>query len=176
MRFFAPILHQMSGFFGEDDVDPPTRIDIDELYERKRQSDLATLAIYKKVLARVHARIKAVSRQRGAEEWLWYAIPEHMLGVPRYDHAACVAWVISQLNQNGFKTQYTHPNLLLISWKHHVPRYVRHQFKIATGNAVDAAGAPVANAAKPEKPPVQKKARFRDIRDFTPSGWTKKDD
>jgi hypothetical protein len=39
--------------------------------------------------------------------------------------------------------RYTHPNLLLISWHHYVPNYVRNEFKKKTGTAIDEYGRPI---------------------------------
>ena len=39
--------------------------------------------------------------------------------------------------------RYTHPNLLLISWLHYVPNYVRNEFKKKTGTAIDEYGRPI---------------------------------
>jgi hypothetical protein len=39
--------------------------------------------------------------------------------------------------------RYTHPNLLLISWIHYVPNYVRTEFKKKTGTAIDEYGRPI---------------------------------
>ena len=63
-----------------------------------------------------------------------------IIGVPKYDHGACTAFIISKLNENGFTTHYTHPNLLFISWKHWIPSYVRNEIKKKTGMIVDGYG------------------------------------
>jgi hypothetical protein len=39
--------------------------------------------------------------------------------------------------------RYTHPNLLLISWLHYVPNYVRTEYKKKTGTAIDEFGRPI---------------------------------
>ena len=153
--------------------DPPTRIDIDSLYERKRTHSMNELSTFKKVLARAHSRIKAISRQRQAEEYCWFEVPQHIIGVPRYDLERCVAWMISQLNANGFKTRYTHPCLLLISWAHWVPGYVRHQIKTKTGVDLDSHGNPRAEEKKEINPPSilkKPKVSFRDVKDYKPTG------
>ena len=41
-----------------------TKINLDDLYERKKQQDLNTVSLYNKVLNRIHTRIKTVSRQQ----------------------------------------------------------------------------------------------------------------
>ena len=124
------------GDASEDNV----RLNLDDLYERKKQHDLNTLAVYNKVLARIHTRIKTISRQQAVEQFCWYVIPEMIIGVPKYDHTSCTAYIIDKLKENGFQLRYTHPNLLFISWKHWIPSYVRSEIKKKTGVIVDGYG------------------------------------
>ena len=63
-----------------------------------------------------------------------------MIGVPKFDIATCIAYVIDKLQENGFLVRYTHPNLLLISWGHWVPDYVRSEIKKKMGVVVDGFG------------------------------------
>ena len=123
-----------------DATNESTKLNLDELYERKQQQDLNTLALYNRVLARVHARIKTVSRQQTKEQFCWYIMPETIIGVPKYDYGACTAYVIDQLRENGFIVKYTHPNLLLISWASWCPSYVRNEIKKKTGIVIDGTG------------------------------------
>jgi hypothetical protein len=118
----------------------PLKIDMDELYERKKQQDLNTLALYKRILDRIHTRIKTVSRQQKQEQYCWYVVPELIIGIPRYDNGACIAYLIDSLRENGFLVKYTHPNLLLMSWAHWCPTYVRTEVKKKTGITVDCWG------------------------------------
>ena len=116
------------------------KLNIDELYEKKRQYDLTQLALFNKVLNRIHVRIKTVSRQRKDEQFCWYVVPEVIIGVPKYDQSACIAYLIDKLKTNGFNVRYTHPNALFISWLHWVPSYVRTEFKKKTGVVINEYG------------------------------------
>jgi hypothetical protein len=117
-----------------------SKIDIDSLYESKKARDLGTLTTFKLVLSRVHGKIKTLSRVRNNDECCWYLVPEVIIGLPRFDTASCIAYLIHQLKENGFKVRYTHPNLLLISWDHWTPDYVRAEFKKRTGIVIDGLG------------------------------------
>ena len=116
------------------------QIDIDELYEKKKNYDLNKLSIYKKLLARIHVRIKTTSRQSIDNQFCWYVVPEIIIGIPKYDHGACIAYLLEKLHDNGFSAKYIHPNLMFISWKHWVPTYVRDEIKKRTGMVVDGNG------------------------------------
>jgi len=123
-----------------DASDTDSKINLDELYEKKKQHDLNTIAIYNRILNRIHAKIKVVSRQNITNQNCWFVVPEIIIGVPRYDHGACTAYIIDKLRENGFIIRYTHPNLLFISWKHWIPSYVRNEIKNKTGIAIDGYG------------------------------------
>jgi len=116
------------------------KLNIDELYEKKRQYDLTQLNLFNKILNRIHVRIKTISKQRMNEQFCWYVVPEIIIGVPKYDQAACIAYVIDKLQQNGFNVRYVHPNTLFISWNHWVPAYVRTELKKKTGIVVNEYG------------------------------------
>ena len=124
----------------DDNNDYNDKINLDDLYERKKQDDLSKLSNYKKILARIHHRIKLTSRQKNDNQFCWFVIPEVILGVPKYDQGACIAYVMEKLDENGFSITYTHPNMIFISWKHWVPGYVRSEIKKRTGVAIDGYG------------------------------------
>ena len=123
-----------------DATNESTKLNLDELYERKQQQDLNTLSLYNRILARVHSRIKTVSRQQTKDQHCWFIMPETIIGVPKYDYGACTAYIIDQLRENGFMVNYTHPNLLLISWAKWCPSYVRNEIKKKTGIVIDGTG------------------------------------
>jgi hypothetical protein len=123
-----------------DMEDENTKLNLDDLYEKKKKQDLNTLSVYNKILNRIHSRIKTISRLQTADQYCWYVIPEMIIGVPKYDNGACIAYIIDKLKENGFVVRYTHPNMLFISWKHWVPSYVRQEIKKKTGLVVDGYG------------------------------------
>jgi hypothetical protein len=124
----------------ENFTDFSEKINIDELYEKKRQLDLNKLELFKKMLNRVHVRIKTVSRQSINEKFCWFVVPEIIIGVPKYDQSACIAYLLNELQENGFLVRYFHPNTLFISWDHWVPTYVRSEIKKKTGIVIDEYG------------------------------------
>ena len=126
-----------------NDPDPGDKINLDDLYEKRKQENLETLRLYNRILNKVHERIKVASRQRNAEQICWYVVPEVIIGVPRYDHDECVRYIVDKLQTNGFRVQYTHPNLLFVCWAHYVPNYVRSEIKKKTGIHVDDNGVPL---------------------------------
>lgn len=131
----------MSNIFTLENIeDFSEKLNIDELYEKKRQYDLNQLTLFNKILNRIHVRIKTVSRQRKDEQFCWFVVPELIIGVPKYDQGACIAYIINKLKENSFNVRYIHPNTLFISWLHWVPSYVRTELKKKTGIVINEFG------------------------------------
>jgi len=127
------------------------KLNIDDLYEKKQQSDLNKLALFNKILNRIHVRIKTVSRQKIDEHFCWYVVPELIIGVPKYDQGSCIAYLMSKLKDNGFNVRYIHPNTLFISWIHWVPSYVRTEIKKKTGIDVNEYGQKIEEIEETDK-------------------------
>jgi len=123
-----------------DMEDDNIKLNLDDLYEKKKKQDLNTLSVYNKIINRIHARIKTISRQQTTDQYCWYVIPEMIIGVPKYDQAGCIAYIMDTLQTNGFQVRYFHPNTIFISWNHWVPSYVRTEIKKKTGIVVNEYG------------------------------------
>lgn len=155
------------------------KINLDDLYEKKKQDDLNTVNSYNKILEKIHHQIKVASRQKINNQCCWYVVPEFIFGIPRYDIKACIVYIIQSLEENGFRIKYTHPNLLLIAWNHWVPDYVRVEYKKMTGIAVDGFGKEIDKKDKEKekhKDPnnkevkLDKKSMFKSVSSYKPSG------
>ena len=171
-----------------DDSDLSDKINLDELYEKKKQHDLNTLNVYNKLLTRVHDKIKISSRQSKDNQYCWFLVPELIIGVPKYDNGACISYIIDKLSSNGFIVKYTHPNLIFISWKHWIPGYVRNEIKKKTGMIIDGNGKRLDNPddsnslelitqdpnmllfPKGIKQSDDSKKNFKDINSYKPTG------
>ena len=127
-------------FRNREDSDKIRKINLEELYDKKKTYDLSKLSVYNKILNRIHEKIKVTSRQKVDTQFCWYVIPEIILGVASYDRPSCISYILEELTSNGFVVRYTHPNLIFISWKHYIPSYVRTEFKKKTGIIIDEHG------------------------------------
>ena len=116
------------------------KINIDDLYEKKRQVDQNKLELFKKILNRIHVRIKTTAKQNIHEKFCWFVVTEIIIGIPKYDQAGCIAYLSNTLQENGFNVRYFHPNTLFICWDHWVPSYVRTEIKKKTGVQVNEYG------------------------------------
>ena len=170
----------------ENFADFSEKLNIDELYEKKRQIDLNKLELFKKILNRIHVRIKTTAKHNVHEKFCWFVVPEIIIGVPKYDQGACIAYLVDKLHENGFAVRYIHPNTLFICWKDWVPTYVRNELKKKTGISVNEFGKkientetekqadvnqmflqPTANAQAPA-PPTKK--NYTSVKSYKPSG------
>ena len=131
----------MANIFTLENVqDFSEKLNIDDLYEKKRQHDVHQLDLFNKILNRIHVRIKTTSKQKTDEQFCWFLVPEMIIGVPKYDQALCIAYLIDKLKVNQFNVRYIHPNTLFISWIHWVPSYVRGELKKKTGIIINEFG------------------------------------
>jgi len=115
------------------------KVNLDELYDRRREIEIIKIKTYNKILARIHKKIKIIS-QRNCETKLFYLVPEFDFAVPAYNVNTCISYLIQKLQDNGFNISYTHPNLLFISWGHYIPAYKRDEIKKQTGLLIDGFG------------------------------------
>lgn len=179
----------MSHIFNLGELDEfNEKINLDDLYEKKREHDLSKLNIFNKLLGRIHNKIKLTARQKHDEQFCWFLVPEMMIGVPKYDQGAAIAYIMDKLNNNGFVTKYIHPNLIFISWKHWIPGYVRTEIQKKLGVKVDGYGNIVNKEEKKKEEESNpnmlvlntnksmslanndKKKDYKSIKDYTPSG------
>jgi hypothetical protein len=158
----------------QNNSDFTEKINLDDLYEKKKQHDLNQLELFNKILNRIHVRIKTTSRQKLNEPFCWFVVPEIIIGVPKYDQATCIAYVIDKLKENGFAVRYIHPNTLFICWRHFVPSYVRNELKKKTGIVVDEYGRKVEDKEEKEMKELfdpfkkEKKDVKKDSKKYTP--------
>jgi hypothetical protein len=144
----------MANIFTLDNInDFSEKINLDDLYEKKKQYDLHKLDLYNKILNRIHVKIKTISRQKIDEQFCWFVVPEVIIGVPKYDQGDCIGYLFNKLKDNGFAVKYYHPNTLFICWNHFVPSYVRTELKKKTGIVIDEYG----NKINEEKSDIVKK-------------------
>lgn len=130
----------MSCFLYVNDEEARSKINIDELYEKKHQRDLKQVSIFNKILNRIHRRINYTGRNKKNDKHIWFTVPEYIFGEPTYDKGDCIGFLVAKLEENGFFIRYMHPNTLFISWENWIPSYTRNEFKKKTGITVDEKG------------------------------------
>jgi hypothetical protein len=146
------------------------KISIDELYEKKRQLDIGKLELFKKILNRIHVRIKTTAKHSIHEKFCWFVVPEIIIGVPKYDQPGCIAYLMNALQENGFNVKYFHPNTLFICWDHWVPSYVRNEIKHKTGITINEYGEKITenNSEDEKEHPQENIEQIKNSKKYTP--------
>jgi hypothetical protein len=168
-------------FLLDNDEESSTKVNIDELYEKRQKRELKQLSIFKKILNRIHKKIQHTAKNKYTRDThLWYVIPEYLVGEPIYDKGDCIAYIVSQLETNGFQVKYIHPNTVFISWHKSIPSYVRNEIKIKTGIILDEYGNYVERLQPEEEdkslnpnrhePKEEKQQGYNSVKDYKPSG------
>ena len=123
-----------------NDDDNENKVNIDDLYEKKKIRDLKQISIFNKILNRIQNRIRITGRSVKQDKHIWFTIPEYIFGEPVYDKGECIGYIITKLEENGFYIRYIHPNTLFVSWNNWIPTYVRNELKKKRGMLIDERG------------------------------------
>lgn len=91
-------------------------LNISELHKERNDRIERKKKIYDKVLQKCHHRIKLAAKQNPYDCMCYFIIPKVIYGIPLYNLEECINYLYKNLNENGFKLYYTHPNFLIISW------------------------------------------------------------
>lgn len=177
-----------SVFILDNDKESSSKVNIDELYEKRQRRELKQLSIFKKILNRIHKRIEHTAKNKYCKDThVWFVVPEYLVGEPIYNKGDCIAYIVSELETNGFHVKYVHPNTVFVSWHTWVPSYVRNEVKKKTGVILDEYGNFVEridlHQQKQELDPLLQNPRiqavlqpeentkkFTSIKDYKPSG------
>jgi hypothetical protein len=130
----------MSSILLLNDEEATGKISIDDLYDKNLRRDLKQMSVFNKILNRIHNRIKLTARNKIADKYIWFVIPEFLFGEPTYNQSDCIAYITNKIIDNGFYVKYIHPNTLFISWEQWIPSYVRNEIKKKTGKQIDEKG------------------------------------
>lgn len=152
----------------QDEEHNNTHISLDDLYEKQEKAAVRKLQLYNKVLAKVHNKIKIVSRQQKNEQCCWFTVPQFILGTPEYDFDICLDYLIEKLSDNGLKVKNFRPNLLLISWKDWIPSYAREVIKEKLGKKIDGNGKVLDDTTQQKEQIPESTNKYKTIVDTTP--------
>lgn len=105
----------------------PPVLNPSSLYTEEARRDATRIRIYNSVLQQIYNKIKSIARIPGNEKSLWYIVPEFIPGTPRFDIGDAILYLVWNLRNIGYTVEYTHPNLLFISWRAHDEKYRRQE-------------------------------------------------
>ena len=87
-------------------------LNINELFNDQTQKEKHKEEIYDNVLKQCHKKILRAAKLNPYTNYCFYVIPKFIYGIPLYDLNKCINYLVINLSKNGFKINYTHPNLL----------------------------------------------------------------
>ena len=89
----------------DEDVENVRKINLDELYDTKKEKDLQKLQVFNRILNRIHAKIKMASRLRNNNNFCSYIMPEVLIGYPNYNFEECLVFIIDKLQNDCYLLQ-----------------------------------------------------------------------
>jgi hypothetical protein len=91
-------------------------LNIQNLHNEIEKRNTRKNKTYQTILEKVQYRI-ITTNKKSCDCYCFYVVPTFIFGVPLYDMTKCIIFIMEDLIGCGFKVNYTHPNLLYISWK-----------------------------------------------------------
>lgn len=90
-------------------------IDINELHKERDKRSAVRNEIYDRVLQRCHSKIKSIAKLSDIC-FCFFEVPAYSYGLPAYNQIECIYYIVQILMEDGFKVEFTEPNILFISW------------------------------------------------------------
>ena len=85
-----------------------------DLINEQQKREKIKIETFKKVFENIEKKIVLASA--GNFYYVWYEIPEFILGLPTYNLKDCQSYVKKKLEENQFEVLEYEPNILLIKW------------------------------------------------------------
>ena len=133
---------------------PAPQLTPSSLFETQARLDALRLAVYNRILAGVHQKIKATSTLPSSPQMTHFDVPEWQPGCPRFDVKDCILYVVWNLRSSGFRVVYVSPNRLIISWKEQSQQYYQEESPIRQAMLATAEAASVGNTGGGNTGPV----------------------
>lgn len=89
-------------------------IKADELIKKQKEKDSKKVLIFQKVYNIIEKKINQSSLRDNY--YILYEFPAFIMGCSLYSIEECRIYIQNILSNNGFKTEYYSPNILLITW------------------------------------------------------------
>ena len=85
-----------------------------ELINVQKEREQKKFIIFEKIFSNIEKKIVKASAVN--YNYIWYEIPQYIIGFPLYNYLECLEYIINKLTNNGFKVEKFKLNILLISW------------------------------------------------------------
>ena len=85
-----------------------------ELIKEQKKREEIKVETFKKGYKSIEKKIILASA--GNFYYVWYEVPEFVLGLPTYNLKGCIEYIKKKLEENQFGYDCYKPNILLIKW------------------------------------------------------------
>ncbi len=85
-----------------------------DLIIEQQKREKIKIETFKKVYATIEKKIVLASASN--YYYVWYEVPEFILGLPTYNLSDCIDYVKNKLTENQFEYSVYIPNIILIKW------------------------------------------------------------
>lgn len=86
----------------------------DDLINQQKEREKIKFITYDKIYSNIEKKIVKASSTNFY--YIWYEVPQYLIGYPQYNFNDCLEYLIHKLKKNGFTIESYEPNILLISW------------------------------------------------------------
>jgi hypothetical protein len=85
-----------------------------DLIKSQKEREKIKYKTFSKIYSNIEKKITIASSSNFY--YVWYEIPEFIIGFPLYNVTECKSVVIKQLQDNGFKVEEFENNIILVTW------------------------------------------------------------
>lgn len=85
-----------------------------DLINQQKEREKIKYKTFSKIYEQIDKKINLASSSN--YYYIWYEIPQFLIGYPLYNYKECIIVIVNKLKQNGFEIEEFEPTLLLIKW------------------------------------------------------------
>jgi len=85
-----------------------------DLIDKQKERDKIKYKTFAQIYKKIDKKITIASSSNFY--YIYYEIPQFLIGFPLYNYKDCITCVNKQLAENGFEVELYDPNILLITW------------------------------------------------------------
>ena len=89
-------------------------VNAQDLINKQMEREQKKFITFKKIYNKIEKKI--VSASTTDFYYIWYEIPQYIIGDRYYKCSECSEYIINKLEKSSFKIEKYEPNILLISW------------------------------------------------------------
>ncbi len=89
-------------------------VNAQDLIKQQKEKEKKRIKTYEKIYLNIEKKIIIASSTD--YNYLWYEIPEYVMGFPFYKLNDCIKYIMDKLKTNSFDVDFYEPNIIHIKW------------------------------------------------------------